>query len=132
MLYLGQKPNVIPAFPWWYGATLRTHLCYALTILSSGGARTSHVFLMSKLARTYLAVPAASTPSKRLFSAAGNIVTKKRATLSPENVNALISLNKNWPLLFKLSSALDQHVHVKIETKLDKDQEPAMPDLPSS
>ena len=89
----------------------------------------SHV---AKLVRTYLAVPATSTPSERVFSAAGNIVTKKTAALSPENVNALIFLNKNWPLLFQLSSAVDQHVQVKIETKQDENQGPAMPDLPSS
>ena len=50
-------------------------------------SRFPHV---AKLARTYLAVSATSTPSERVFSATGNIVTKKRAALSPENVNAFI------------------------------------------
>ena len=87
----------------------------------------------AKLARTDLAVPANSIPSERVFSAAANIVTKRRAALSPESINALIFFfNKNWPLLFKLSSAVDKHVQVKIETQTDEDQEPAMPDLPGS
>ena len=42
------------------------------------------------LARFVLCTPATSTPAERMFSAAGNIVTKKRASLLPSDVDALI------------------------------------------
>ena len=41
---------------------------------------------LAALAKSYLAVPATSTPSERLFSVAGNIVTKTRASLTAEHV----------------------------------------------
>lgn len=50
---------------------------------------------LSALARKYLASPATSVPCERLFSLAGNIVQKKRAALSSENVNRLVCLS-NW------------------------------------
>lgn len=50
---------------------------------------------LATLARQYLACPATSVPSERLFSSAGNIIDKKRASLLPENANALICC-ANW------------------------------------
>ena len=50
---------------------------------------------ISKLARSYLCIPASSTTSERVFSKAGNLVTKKRSSLSGSTVDALIFLNKN-------------------------------------
>ncbi|XP_038141170.1 E3 SUMO-protein ligase ZBED1-like [Cyprinodon tularosa] len=50
---------------------------------------------LSVLARKYLGSPATSVPCERLFSLAGNIVQKKRAALSSENVNRLVCLS-NW------------------------------------
>ena len=47
---------------------------------------------LSALARKYLGSPATSVPCERLFSLAGNIVQKKRAALSSENVNRLVCL----------------------------------------
>ena len=86
---------------------------------------------IARLARLFLAVPATSTPSERVFSAAGNIVTKKRSALSPENVDALIFLNKNWSLLFQLpstpSSSGDPSSVVKVEEQ--EEAEPELPDL---
>ena len=47
------------------------------------------------LARKYLTTPATTVPCEPLFSVSGNIVSKKRASLSPGNVNKLVCLN-NW------------------------------------
>jgi hypothetical protein len=51
--------------------------------------------ILSKLARIYLPVPATSTPSERLFSSAGNLLTAKRTRLNPELFNRLMFLKKN-------------------------------------
>ncbi|CAI5661729.1 unnamed protein product [Oreochromis niloticus] len=50
---------------------------------------------LATLAKSYLAVPATSTPSERLFSVAGNIVTRKRASLTAEHVEMLTFLHSN-------------------------------------
>ena len=50
---------------------------------------------LAKLARCYLAIPAMSTPSERIFSAAGCITNERRSRLTGEHVEQLVSLNKN-------------------------------------
>ncbi|XP_053170155.1 zinc finger BED domain-containing protein 4-like [Scomber japonicus] len=52
---------------------------------------------LSKLARRYLCIPATSSPSERLFSTSGNVVTCQRACLKPTKVNMLVFLAKNLP-----------------------------------
>jgi len=47
------------------------------------------------LAQIYLAILATSTPSERLFSNAGNLLTAKRTRLNPELFNRLMFLKKN-------------------------------------
>ncbi|KAK1895180.1 Zinc finger BED domain containing protein 1 [Dissostichus eleginoides] len=50
---------------------------------------------LAVVARSYLAAPATSTPSEHLFSAAGTIVSKKRASLTKEHVDMLTFLHSN-------------------------------------
>uniref|UniRef100_A0A667YW07 BED-type domain-containing protein n=1 Tax=Myripristis murdjan TaxID=586833 RepID=A0A667YW07_9TELE len=53
--------------------------------------------IMSRLARKFLCIPATSVASERVFSAAGQAVSKLRSRLLPDNVDKLIFLNKNLP-----------------------------------
>eukprot|EP00033_Pygsuia_biforma_P007514 GCRY01008610.1.p1 GENE.GCRY01008610.1~~GCRY01008610.1.p1 ORF type:complete len:390 (+),score=20.96 GCRY01008610.1:666-1835(+) len=51
--------------------------------------------VLSFLARRWLAAPASSVPCERLFSKAGHILNKKRASLLCDNARALIMLASN-------------------------------------
>ena len=50
---------------------------------------------LAELAKKYLSIPATSSSSERVFSAAGSIVNPKRSSLQPENVDLLVFLYKN-------------------------------------
>ncbi|XP_049926278.1 E3 SUMO-protein ligase ZBED1-like [Epinephelus moara] len=50
---------------------------------------------LAQLARGYLAICGTSVRAERVFSTAGNIVTKQRSSLEPENVNHLVFLANN-------------------------------------
>ena len=50
---------------------------------------------IAKIAKSYLCCPATSVPSERIFSTAGNVITNKRCSLTPDNADMLIFLNKN-------------------------------------
>lgn len=50
---------------------------------------------LARLARKYLCIPATSSPSERLFSTSGNIVTCQRTCLKPAKVDRLVFLAKN-------------------------------------
>lgn len=53
---------------------------------------------LSVLAQKYLCIPATSVPSESVFSTAGHIVNKKRASLDPDTVDILVFLSRNWKL----------------------------------
>jgi hypothetical protein len=48
-----------------------------------------------KLAVRILHIPATSAPAERVFSVASNVISKKRASLTPDNANLLIFLHDN-------------------------------------
>ena len=50
---------------------------------------------LSVLAKKYLAIPASSVSSERVFSLTGNIVNKKRARLSERTIGMITFMNKN-------------------------------------
>ena len=52
--------------------------------------------MLSEVARSVLAVPATSVPSEKIFSKAGQIVSKRRASLKSNHVDMMIFLNKNY------------------------------------
>lgn len=54
---------------------------------------------ISRMAKQFLCIPATSAESERSFSTAGNVVTAKRSSLKPSNVNTLVFLNHNRGLL---------------------------------
>jgi hypothetical protein len=51
--------------------------------------------ILSELSKIYLAIPATSTSSERLFSDAGNLLTNKRTRMLPELFKRMIFLKKN-------------------------------------
>ncbi len=50
---------------------------------------------MYPIAMKYLSIPATSVPSERVFSVAGEIISKKRISIAPENAKMLIFLHGN-------------------------------------
>ena len=64
-------------------------------ILKWWAGKKDELPLLAELAREYLCIPASSSPSERLFSHAGNIVTDTRHSLDPENVSMLIFIKEN-------------------------------------
>ncbi len=50
---------------------------------------------LSNMARKYLCMQATSSPSERIFSASGNIMSCERSRLKPDMVNKLVFLAKN-------------------------------------
>lgn len=51
--------------------------------------------LLSGVARKFLGISATEVASERVFSSAGNIVTKTRSRLTGDNVEKLVFLNQN-------------------------------------
>lgn len=60
-------------------------------------AKEAKFNLLRELARKYLSVPATSVPSERVFSKAGELISKKRSRLHPKQVQMTLFLNSNMP-----------------------------------
>ncbi|CAB4400201.1 unnamed protein product [Rhizophagus irregularis] len=58
--------------------------------------------ILSQLAKKYLAIPATSAASERLFSDAGNVMTVKRTNLSITTFEHLIFCKRNWHLIGRI------------------------------
>ena len=87
-LFMQERPIKRKEYPlsWWRGNAIRfPHLAI--------------------LARRYLAIPATSTASDRVFSVAGIVVDKRWCALTVEMIDALVFLHKNSHL-FSLTSEL--------------------------
>lgn len=68
------KPEEIDLLSWWQN-------------------KSNEFPILSKIALNYHAIPGSSTPSERLFSTSGNIITDKRSRLSPESIENLLILH---------------------------------------
>ena len=51
--------------------------------------------ILGRVAQKYLCICATNSPSERLFSTAGNVVSSFRCTLKPDKVDMLVYLSKN-------------------------------------
>ncbi len=58
--------------------------------------------ILSQLAKKYLAIPATSASSERLFSDAGNIITVRRTNLLPSTFEHLTFCKRNWRLIGRI------------------------------
>jgi len=55
--------------------------------------------IMARLARKFFCIPAASSTSERVFSTAGNIISPRRTCLGVDNIEMLVYLKENLPML---------------------------------
>ena len=60
--------------------------------------------ILAKMARIYLAAPATSTPSERLFSDAGNLLSAKRTRMNSELFKRIMFLKRNGPKIDSIYS----------------------------
>jgi len=54
---------------------------------------------LARLAKKYLAIQASSASPERLFSIAGNLITDRRSSLTPDHVKEIMFLKSNSELL---------------------------------
>ena len=68
----------------------------------SDGRSAVHLFpWLGVLVRRVLAIPTTSAAHERLFSTAGNVMTKKRSRLTCDNMEELVYLHEAWPQVWE-------------------------------
>ena len=81
------------------------------------------------MARLYLSIPATSVPAEQVFSIAGQILTKRRASLTDNMVNTILC-SRNWLGLSELEKqevAYESRI-VERAKKLEEDSDFAVCD----
>ena len=95
---------------------------------------------VARLARKFLCVPASSTPSERAFSKSGQVADQRRSSLTPDNVNMFVVLNKNWRWMETHSQSqlcsteeVEKSLTEQVTTEEEEDESdgdmPMLPDL---
>jgi len=65
-------------------------------------SQASNFPILSELAKKYLAIPATSAASERLFSDAGNVMTVRHTNLLPSTFEHLIFCKRNWRIIGRI------------------------------
>lgn len=65
--------------------------------------------ILAEMARVYLAIPASSAPSERVFSVAKLTLDHKRRSLHPDRVSRLLFLKKNMQLYHTLQKSMNDN-----------------------
>src|SRR5581483_4753791 len=65
-------------------------------------SQASNFPILSELAKKYLAIPATSAASERLFSDAGNVMTVRCTNLLPSTFEHLIFCKRNWRIIGRI------------------------------
>ena len=76
--------------------------------------------ILAMMARRLLCSPATSAPVERLFSAAGLVLTKKRARLDDEVASALIVLHGSWDSVEAICKRMEKEKHPGFIGQWDK------------
>ena len=83
---------------------LRKVVFHCMAVLCYGGGTEGSVSCLFEMARVYLAVPASSAPSERVFSAAKLVLNDKRKQLLEGRLARLIFMKRNMVLYNELKS----------------------------
>jgi hypothetical protein len=95
-LYVSQGvPDIEPEWKRWMKEPVMPR---NTDVLKYWAAKQCQYPTIARIAKDHLAIPATSTESERLFSVAGDIITKKRNRLAPSTVRYLLCL-RNWGII---------------------------------
>jgi hypothetical protein len=79
--------------------------------------------VLERLARKYLCIQATSVPTERVWSTAGNVLTARRSSLHPLNLECLVLIHENYGALrglYEIDSKLLDTVHNELMRKQEE------------